>query len=150
MKALGMKADKWPAPLPPLMSLGQCVPAVTTFLQHNNTGCSVPLLPLLIKIHLSTLDFLTATPMALLKSFKHTTPPGSIANDPPTPPLTADAKISGRVAAILRVFEVSCSQKRKSLINLAENYLLASDGGIRVMFGIDLEYKKSKEASISI
>ena len=48
------------------------------------------------------------------------------------------------------VIEVSYSQKRKSLIDLAENYLLASDGGIRVMVGIDLEYKKSKEASISI
>ena len=40
------------------------------------------------------------------------------------------------------VIEVSYSQKRKSLIDLAENYLLASDGGIRVMVGIDLEYKK--------
>ena len=49
------------------------------------------------------------------------------------------------------VIEVSYSQKRKSLIDLAENYLLASDGGIRVMVGIDLEYKKkSKEAGISI
>ena len=48
------------------------------------------------------------------------------------------------------VIEVSYSQKRRSLIDLAENYLLASDGGIRVMVGIDLEYKKSKEASISI
>ena len=30
------------------------------------------------------------------------------------------------------VIGVSDSQKRKSLIGLAENYLLASDGGIRV------------------
>lgn len=35
-------------------------------------------------------------------------------------------------------------------MDLAENYLLASDGGIRVVVGIDLEYKKSKEASISV
>jgi hypothetical protein len=48
------------------------------------------------------------------------------------------------------VIEVSYSQKWKSLIDLAENYLLESDGGIRVMVGLDLEYKKSKEASISI
>jgi hypothetical protein len=34
------------------------------------------------------------------------------------------------------VIEVSYSQKRKSLIDLAENYLL---DGIRVMVGIDLE-----------
>jgi hypothetical protein len=35
--------------------------------------------------------------MALLESFKQPTPP--------TPPLTADTKFSGRVAAILRVFK---------------------------------------------
>ena len=91
---------------PPVISLGQCMPAAgTTFLQHDNTGCSVPLLPSFIKIHLSTSDLLTATPMALLKSFKQITPPGSIVNGPPTPPLTADTKISGHIAAILRVFE---------------------------------------------
>ncbi|CZT48682.1 uncharacterized protein RSE6_09421 [Rhynchosporium secalis] len=220
--------------------------------------------------------------MSLLNLTHQITPPGSIVSDPPTPPLTTDAKISGRVAAILRVFEgckngyppsepwteyklsseehedlqrrleddvelwgyvhdkvrydydlirgkliirmpttlhntfacelvtaikegfeslkrsqvetrpfinkiislsgeihfeengkkfkhepdirfhhedaawpgviieVSYSQKRKSLIDLAENYLLASDGGIRVMVGIDIEYKKLKEASMSI
>jgi hypothetical protein len=43
--------------------------------------------------------------MELLTAFKQTTPPGSIVNGPPTPPLNADAKISGSVAAILRVFE---------------------------------------------
>ena len=43
--------------------------------------------------------------MSLLKLTNQTIPPGSSVNDPPTPPLTADAKISGRVAAILRVFE---------------------------------------------
>lgn len=40
-----------------------------------------------------------------MKPFKQTTPPGNIVKDPPTPPLTADAKISGRVAGILRVFK---------------------------------------------
>ncbi|TAQ83685.1 hypothetical protein B7494_g7995 [Chlorociboria aeruginascens] len=48
------------------------------------------------------------------------------------------------------IIEVSNSQKRKSLPDLADNYLLTSDGGIRVMVGIDLDYRKSKEASISI
>ncbi|KAH8726976.1 hypothetical protein GQ44DRAFT_758501 [Phaeosphaeriaceae sp. PMI808] len=48
------------------------------------------------------------------------------------------------------VIEISYSQKRKSLPWLADNYILASDGGIRVVVGIDLEYRKSKEASISI
>ena len=34
-----------------------------------------------------------------------TTPPGSIVSGPPTSPLTSDAKLSGRVVAILRVFK---------------------------------------------
>ena len=59
----------------------------------------------ILTIHLSTSDFLTATHMALQQSGKEITPPGSIINGPLTPPLTADAKTSGRVAAILRVFE---------------------------------------------
>ena len=42
--------------------------------------------------------------MARLESFKQTTPPASIVDGPLTPPSTADAKFSGRVAAILRVF----------------------------------------------
>jgi hypothetical protein len=43
--------------------------------------------------------------MALRKSFKQTTPPGSIIKGPLTPPPTADAKFSERVAVILRVFK---------------------------------------------
>jgi len=43
--------------------------------------------------------------MALLESFKQTTPPASIG--PLTPPSTTDAKFSARVAAILRAFK-SC------------------------------------------
>jgi len=43
--------------------------------------------------------------MSLLKLINRTTPPGSAVNDPPITPLIVDAKISGRVAAILRVFE---------------------------------------------
>jgi hypothetical protein len=60
-----------------------------------------------IKIHLSTPNFLNATLMALLDSSKQTTPPASIVDGPPTPPLTADGKPSGRVAAIFRAFK-SC------------------------------------------
>lgn len=62
-------------------------------------------LPSIIKTHISTPDFLTATPMALLASFKKITPPESIVNGPPTPPLTTDAKFSRHVATILRVFK---------------------------------------------
>jgi hypothetical protein len=48
------------------------------------------------------------------------------------------------------VIEVSYSQKKKALPRLADNYILGSDGNIRVVVGLDLDYKKSKEASISV
>ena len=73
--------------------------------QHNTVVQVLLLLPSIIQIHLSTPDFLNATPMALLESFKQTTPPASIG--PLTPPSTADAKFSARIAAILRAFK-SC------------------------------------------
>ena len=48
------------------------------------------------------------------------------------------------------VIEVAYSQKRKSLVSLADNYILGSYGGISVVVGLDLDYTKSKEASISV
>lgn len=48
------------------------------------------------------------------------------------------------------VIEVAHSQTRKSLVDLADNYILGSYGGITVLVGLDLDYKKSKEASISV
>jgi hypothetical protein len=48
------------------------------------------------------------------------------------------------------VIEVAYSQKRKSLVSLADNYILGSYGGISVVVGLNLDYKKSKEASISV
>lgn len=48
------------------------------------------------------------------------------------------------------VIELAYSQKRKSLVDLADNYILGSDGNVNVMVGLDLDYKKSKQASISI
>ncbi|CZR64903.1 uncharacterized protein PAC_14803 [Phialocephala subalpina] len=48
------------------------------------------------------------------------------------------------------VIEVAHSQTRKSLVGLADNYILGSYGGIGVVVGLDLDYKKSKEASISV
>jgi hypothetical protein len=48
------------------------------------------------------------------------------------------------------VIEVSNSQKRKSLVDLADDYILESNGSINVVVGVDLNYKKSKEASVSI
>jgi hypothetical protein len=48
------------------------------------------------------------------------------------------------------VMEVSYSQKKKSLVDLAENYILGSYGGVNMVVGLDLDYKKSKKATISI
>jgi hypothetical protein len=48
------------------------------------------------------------------------------------------------------VIEVAHLQKRKTLVGLADNYILGSYGGIGAVVGLDLDYKKSKEASISV
>jgi hypothetical protein len=48
------------------------------------------------------------------------------------------------------VIEVSFSQKEKDLKNLAEDYILGSDGNIQVVIGLNIEYKNSKKASLSI
>jgi hypothetical protein len=45
---------------------------------------------------------------------------------------------------------VSFSQKEKELKDLAEDYILGSDGNIRVVIGLDIEYKQSKKATISV
>ncbi len=42
------------------------------------------------------------------------------------------------------VIEVANSQKKKSLIGLADDYILGSYGGTGVVVGLDLDYKKSK------
>ncbi|MCJ1461849.1 hypothetical protein MMC07_000448 [Pseudocyphellaria aurata] len=48
------------------------------------------------------------------------------------------------------ILEVSNSQKRKDLSRLADEYIVGSDARIRVVIGIDIEYKGSKKASVSI
>jgi hypothetical protein len=48
------------------------------------------------------------------------------------------------------ILELSYSQKKKDLSRLAHEYILGSDADIRVVIGIDVEYKGSKKASISI
>ncbi|TVY58864.1 hypothetical protein LSUE1_G009739 [Lachnellula suecica] len=48
------------------------------------------------------------------------------------------------------IFEVSYSQKRRDLGRLADDYILGSDGNIRVVIGLDIEYLargKGKEVS---
>ncbi|GAO13113.1 hypothetical protein UVI_02024720 [Ustilaginoidea virens] len=48
------------------------------------------------------------------------------------------------------VIEVSYAQKRKDLGYLAEDYILGSDGNIRVVIGLDVEYNNSKKATLSV
>lgn len=47
------------------------------------------------------------------------------------------------------VIEVSYSQKRKNLRDLADDYILESNGGIKLVVGLDLEYHGSQKATIS-
>ncbi|KAH7418677.1 hypothetical protein BKA64DRAFT_763262 [Cadophora sp. MPI-SDFR-AT-0126] len=48
------------------------------------------------------------------------------------------------------ILELSYSQKKTDLSRLADAYILGSDADIRVVIGIDVEYKGSKKASISV
>lgn len=48
------------------------------------------------------------------------------------------------------VLEVSYSQKRKDLTYLADAYVAGSYGRIQVVIGLDIEYKDSRKASVSI
>ncbi|PBP23773.1 hypothetical protein BUE80_DR005466 [Diplocarpon rosae] len=48
------------------------------------------------------------------------------------------------------VIEVSYTQKRKDLRKLADQYILGSDGDIKVVVGLDIEYKASKQATLSV
>jgi hypothetical protein len=47
------------------------------------------------------------------------------------------------------VIEVSYSQKTKALPHLANNYILETNGNVRVVVGLDLDYK-TKKATVSI
>ncbi|KAL5326307.1 hypothetical protein ACEPPN_007445 [Leptodophora sp. 'Broadleaf-Isolate-01'] len=48
------------------------------------------------------------------------------------------------------IIEISCSQKRKALTDLAEFYILGSDGNIQRVIGLDIEYKATKRATLSV
>jgi hypothetical protein len=48
------------------------------------------------------------------------------------------------------VIEVANSQKKKSLPDLADDYILGTYGSTNVMVGLDLDYRKSKKASVSV
>ncbi|KAK5012936.1 hypothetical protein LTR16_001959 [Cryomyces antarcticus] len=48
------------------------------------------------------------------------------------------------------VVEVSYSQKREDLARLADDYLLGSDGSTRVLIGLDIEYRGSRKATVSM
>jgi len=47
------------------------------------------------------------------------------------------------------VIEVSYSQKRKDLRDLADDYILESNGGIGLVIGLDIEYRGSRKATVS-
>ncbi|PVH67721.1 hypothetical protein DL98DRAFT_442935 [Cadophora sp. DSE1049] len=48
------------------------------------------------------------------------------------------------------VIEVSSSEKEKELNDLAEDYILGSDGNIPCVVGLNIEYKQSKKATFSV
>lgn len=48
------------------------------------------------------------------------------------------------------IIEVSFSQKERELNDLAEDYILGSDGNIRVVVGLNIEYTQSKKATFSV
>ena len=48
------------------------------------------------------------------------------------------------------IIEVSYSQKRKRLERLAEEYILGSNGDVRVVIGLDIEYRGSKKGTVSM
>lgn len=50
------------------------------------------------------------------------------------------------------VIEISYSHKRKRLSRLAEDYLLGTDGGVRLVVALDIEYgaKRSRKATMSV
>lgn len=48
------------------------------------------------------------------------------------------------------VLEVSYSQQRKDLVQLADDYIIGSRAGVGVVIGFDLEYRNSKEARVML
>ncbi|KAI9774713.1 MAG: hypothetical protein M1839_001674 [Geoglossum umbratile] len=48
------------------------------------------------------------------------------------------------------IIEVSYSQKRKDLPRLADNYIIGSHGNVRMVIGLDIEYRHSKGATVSV
>lgn len=48
------------------------------------------------------------------------------------------------------VIETSYSQKRKDLSRLADDYILGSHGNIKLVLGLDIEYRNSKTATVSV
>ena len=48
------------------------------------------------------------------------------------------------------MLEVAYSQKEKDLRDLAERYILGSDGNIRIVVGLGLNYRQPGKATISI
>lgn len=48
------------------------------------------------------------------------------------------------------VIEVSYSQKQRDLRSIVDNYILGSDGNIRVVVCLDVDYRNGKHATLSV
>lgn len=48
------------------------------------------------------------------------------------------------------VVEIAYSQRKKNLSKLADHYIVESSGQIQIVIGIELDYKESKSAIVSI
>ena len=48
------------------------------------------------------------------------------------------------------VIEICYSQKRRDVVRLADDYILNTDGSIKAVVCIDIDYKQSKRASLSV
>ena len=48
------------------------------------------------------------------------------------------------------IIETSFSQKRKDLPRLADDYILGSHGNVKLVLGLDIEYRNTKTATVSV
>lgn len=67
------------------------------------------------------------------------------------PPQRPDAAFRYKADEFARVIlEVSSSQKRKALPEIADNYILNCDGNIGTVVGLDIDYNDTNEGRLSI
>ena len=112
----------------------------------------------LIELHLQRLSDDTFRPeiAAIARSIAHLSTTdielmGDPSDDRIYPTHSPDASFICRGAGYpCVVIETSFSQKRKDLPDLAEDYIIGSCGNIRLVVGLDIEYRSSKRATVSV